>query len=617
MNKKQQEKVLRDLPSSPGVYLFKNRKGEILYIGKAKNLKRRVRSYFISGTTDSRFVAKHIHRLVADIEVVLTHSEKEALLLENNLIKEHSPRFNIKLRDDKNYLSLRLDLNAEWPKLEIIRRPKHDGALYFGPYHSASSARSTLKLVHKSFKLRSCKDGYMRNRTRPCIQHQMHRCMAPCVLEVDRGEYLRQVAYVQLFLKGRREDLIRRLKDRMEEAAARFEYERAAMFRDQIRAVEATLSPQRINTASRTDRDVVGLYRQGAEVQIAVLEFRQGRLMGRAEFYYSGQEFPENEVLSSFIMQRYREGTVIPDEVAISKPVDGLGPLSEILSERRKKKVRVMSPKRGDRAEQAEMADLNARQLLESRLKDEDAITERLGAIQRRLRLPRLPRRMECVDISHLGGTNTVGAISAVVDGEVRRNLGRTYRIRLATEGDDFAAMTEVLTRRFTRARAGDPGWETPDLLIVDGGRGQLATALAVLRELSITDQPVVALAKERAEGEEAWSDRVFLPMRKNPIHLKARVSSLHLLALARDEAHRLAVSFQRKVRRKKTLRSDLDRIPGIGPKTQRALLKHLGSVKRIREAAIQDLTAVEGVGEQMAQRIQAGLRRTTEGETT
>ena len=602
--------LLTDLPDSPGVYLMKDRTGRILYIGKAKNLKNRVRSYFVEHGGDTRFIARNTRRLVHDIEVILTASEKEALLLENNLIKTHNPRFNIKLRDDKTYPSLRLDPGAPWPTLEIVRRPKKDGAYYFGPYPSASAARQTLKIVQKSFKLRSCKDTYMRNRTRPCIQYQMHRCLAPCVLAVDRDEYAEQVAYVRLFLQGRKEALIEELRARMRACAAELAYERAAVFRNQIAAVEATLAPQHIAVAGGIDQDLIGLYREGDEVQIALLEIRAGRLTERHGFFFKEQEFPDDEMLSSFISQHYlsQEGHLVPREIVVSAPVQGAEALAELLSERREGKSEILHPKRGARVRQAETADLNAKQLFIAEHKSADETAERLAGIQSRLRLPRLPVRIECVDISHLGGTGTVGSLSVVMEGEIRKNLARVYHIKTVSGGNDFGAMKELLGRRFQRASKGEEGWEAPDLLVVDGGRGQLAVALAVLQELGVTEQPVAALAKAREETGEAAFDRVFLPNQKNPIRVRAGLSGLHLLALARDEAHRLAVSFQRRVRKKERFTSDLDRVPGVGPKTRRLLLKKFGSIKRIKAASAAEIAQVSGIGPALAARIKDEL---------
>ncbi|MCP4674808.1 MAG: excinuclease ABC subunit UvrC [Deltaproteobacteria bacterium] len=608
MNAKKLKSLFGSLPRSPGVYLMKDAKQKIIYVGKAKDLSKRVRSYFTPSTSDPRFFRANIGRLVADIEVVLTATEKEALLLENSLIKRHNPKYNIRLKDDKDYLCLKLDQRHPWPKLEVVRRPKKDGATYFGPYHAASAARETLRLVRRHFKIRSCKDRQMASRFRPCLQHQMHRCLGPCVLEVKRDEYLRHVNYVRLFLLGKRDELIDELKRQMGEAAKALEYESAAVFRDQILAVEETLTPQQVVMPGGGDQDIVGLYRQGDQVEIVILEVREGRLEGRLGFHFTGQEFPDEEILSSFIVQRYKKTSHIPDELVVSKRLHDSNALAEFLSERRGSKARVTHPRRGAKTSLTSMADLNAKQLLESNLKEEASVDERLTTIQRRLHLSRQPNRIECVDISHLGGGDTVGAISVVVDGQARRKLGRTYKVRTPVEGDDYAALKEVLTRRFIRARDKEEGWQSPDLLVVDGGRGQLGVARAVLSDLDIESQPVVSIAKERAGQDSAKSDRIFLPGRVNPVPLKARVSALHILALARDEAHRLAVRYQRKVRQKKAIGSELDRIPGVGPKLKAVLLKKLGSVKRIREASIEDLNAVPGVGPALAGKIKEAL---------
>lgn len=596
--------ILDRLPQSPGVYLMKDKQGRIVYVGKAVNLRARVRQYFTPGSSDSRVMIGTLRRRVADVDTVVTSSEKEALLLEFNLIQRHRPKFNIRLRDDKNFLCLRLDERHAWPKLELVRRPKRDGTHYFGPYHSATAARETLKLVNRHFELRSCSNRAFAGRTRPCLQHQIHRCLAPCVLEVDSEEYARQVRYVRLFLEGRRSDLVSELERRMRAAAGEMAYERAAVLRDQLRAVEQTLEPQRVTSFRRVDQDVVGLYREGDRVQIAVLVVRSGRLTGRLDFAFARQEFPDEEVLSSFLVQRYAEGVQIPHEVLVSQLLPDAAPLAELLTEERGRTVRVIHPRRGPRVDQIRMADHNAEQAFTARGSEERALEEQLAAIQRRLRLPREPRSIECVDISHLGGTNPVGAIGAVRDGRVDRRAGRTYKLHGAGEGDDYAAIAELLGRRFKRAVAGEEGWEPPDLLLIDGGRGQLSRALAVLGELGVEDQPVAALAKERAGSASAANDRVFLPGRANPIPLRAGTSPLRMLALARDEAHRLANRFQSRTRRKAAVTSELDRIPGVGPKIKSALLKQLGSLEKIRTATLEELTEVPGVGPKLAQKI-------------
>jgi excinuclease ABC subunit C len=602
------EEQLDNLPSSPGVYLMKTAQGTLVYVGKAKNLRSRVRSYFTAGRSDHRYFARHIEEIVRDIEIIVTGSEKEALLLENTLIKEHAPRFNVQLKDDKNFLSLRFDLKEEWPRIEIIRRPKKDDAQYFGPYHSARAARETLRLVQRSFKLRSCSNRYMAGRTRPCLQHQMKRCLAPCVLDVDRSEYRREVEHARLFLLGRRDELTRSLHKRMLLASETMDYEKAARFRDQLGAVELTLSPQNVLLSRSTNQDVLGIARRGDEVQIAILVIREGKLHKRLDYPLSSLELPSSEIVSSFIAQRYTTDQSIPGEIVVPLALPDARVIVEVLSERRGRPVRITHPRKGRKLEQIELAERNAHQLLESRLSQTDAMNQQLSSIQKRLKLPRLPRHIECVDISHLGGDDTVGAISVIIDGVVQRARRRNYRVRSVSGGDDYGAMREVLTRRFTRAKRADRGWAPPDLLVVDGGRGQLSIARAVLRELDLREQPVVALAKEREGHDGAETDRAYLPGRKNPIPLKARTSALHILALARDEAHRQAIGHQRRRRRKSTLESTLDGVPGIGPKLRGTLLKRFGSVKRLREASPEELAETPGVGPILAHKLHDSL---------
>ena len=597
MKEKDLKQLLDGLPASPGVYLMRGNQGKIVYVGKAINLRARVRQYFTPGTTDPRHFVRNLRQKLTSIEVVLTTSEKEALLLEYNLIKRHSPRYNLRLMDDKNFLCLKLDLDDEWPTLEMIRKPKRDDAIYYGPFPSARSARETLKVINRYFRLRSCSRRAFANRVRPCLQHQIHRCQGPCVLEVNHDEYMEQLRYVRLFMEGKKDDLIEQLRDRMAAAADEMAYERAVMYRDQIAAVEQTLAPQRITDFKDIDQDLVGFYREGDQVQVAVLEVLRGRLAEKRDFFFKGLEFPDHEIISSFLVQRYTHAMRIPHEVIVSRPLPDTAALSELLTEQRGGVVRVIHPRRGARTDQIKMADLNARQEFETHTRDREDIRERLETVQKKLRLAAIPERIECVDIAHLGGRDTVGALSAVINGKIDVKAGRIFRLKIAAGGDDYRAMGEVLTRRFARAAKSEQGWEAPDLLVVDGGRGQLSIARTVLEELGLPEQEVVALAKDQDGSGETTGDRLFLVGRKNPIPLRAQTSSLHLLAMARDEAHRLANRYQRKIRSKRTLRSALDDIPGVGPKTRRALLKAFRSVKGVRGASVEELVQVKGVG--------------------
>jgi excinuclease ABC subunit C len=437
--------------------MFQDKAGAVIYVGKAKSLRSRVRSYFQEGGSDSRYFIPILRRIVRDLETVVTATEKEAAVLENELIKKHKPRFNVKLRDDKDFLCLRLDPKADWPRLETKRRPQPDGARYFGPYHSATSARRTLHLVNKHFQLRTCTDTEMAARRRPCLQYQIKRCPAPCVKEVDRDWYGEQVRSVALFLEGRHDELTGELTDRMRQAARSMEFELAAIYRDQLKAVEAVREGQRIVSVKDVDQDVVGLYREGSLVEVELIKVRRGRVADTISFSLRGVEFPDEEVLSGFLTEYYGDAEgqvdVIPDEILVPLFPDGAEGTAEWLSERRTRKVVILVPQRGPRADLLAMARENAQHAFKEKQRQSDDIEARLEDLRERLRLPSLPRRIECCDISHLGGGDTVGSIVALLDGQNDRKHYRSFRVKTKTEGDDYAAMYEVLARRFRRGR--------------------------------------------------------------------------------------------------------------------------------------------------------------------
>jgi excinuclease ABC subunit C len=647
--------ILDALPAAPGVYIMKDRRGKTVYIGKAAVLRNRVRQYFQPASGDSRDFVPLLEGIVADIETVVTSNEKEALLLENTLIKKHQPRFNVNLKDDKNYLVLRLDPEAEWPRLEVVRRLGSDKAWYFGPYHSATSCRETLRVVNRHFQLRTCTDHVLHNRRRPCLQYQIKRCPGPCVLPVPPDAYAEQVRDVRLFLDGRSEELLQRLRARMKDAAGRTEFEQAAEIRDQVRALEVTLEEQRVVSGDFLDQDVFGYHRQGIALEIVVMAIRGGKLQGNRAFSFTGQEFPDAELLSSFIGLYYDMGAAPPDEVLLPIEIEDAALKAEWLSERRaalvaaggggrRRKVEVCVPQRGDRRRLVELAQKNAAASFASR-RNAQADTEiALGKLQRRLKLPRLPRVIECYDVSHIQGFATVASMVVFVDGRPEKSRYRTYKVRAQAaqtgdrQNDDFASMYEVLSRRFRRAREGgrepagdgDAGsWALPDLIVIDGGKGQLGMALAAARDVGIdvrpgSGLPIIGLAKERevvaAEGEAAPEaapagadkdkvkrpDRVFLPHAKDPIPIRPNSAEMFVLQHLRDEAHRFAVSFHRGQRRRLTLRSALSTIPGIGPGRQRALLRHFGSLKKIREASLEDLASVPGMSRASAAAVHA-----------
>jgi excinuclease ABC subunit C len=627
------EAKLENLPPAPGCYLFKDKKGEVLYVGKAKSLRARVRSYFQSGSSDERAMLPFLKRSVADLETIVTRSEKEAAILENNLIKEHRPRYNVKLRDDKEFLSLRLGVDHEWPRLELVRRPQQDGAKYFGPYHSATAARRTLHLVEKHFQLRTCSDREMQSRKRPCLKYQIKRCPGPCVYDVDKELYAQQVNAVALFLQGRHDELSAELRQRMQDASSKFEFELAAIYRDQLHAVTSVREAQTVVAHTDGDQDVVGIYREGDLVELAVMLVRAGRVVDLASVSTRHVEIPDDEVVATFLREHYGEGgpgsAHIPDEVLVPVLPDGADGVAEWLTERRaaaesatgrRAAVQLFAPQRGPRRQLLELALSNARHAFEEKRRAEDDIDERLARVQERLRLPTLPRRIECSDISHLGGRDTVGAVVALLNGLPDKKRYRTYHVKGVAEGDDYGAMYQVLSRRFRRGKVAaesasegtgaategqaeatgtdaDDTWSLPDLFVVDGGRGQLAVALAAAHDLGLHDLCIVGLAKERESPlGEKLVDRVYLPGQKNPIPLRPNSPELFLLARARDEAHRFSNRGRKKVGKRRRFESTLDSVKGIGPKSRTALLQAFGSVDAIRDASDEALLGVAGV---------------------
>ncbi|HET6281687.1 MAG TPA: excinuclease ABC subunit UvrC [Polyangia bacterium] len=687
--------ILENIPAAPGVYIMKDRRGKTVYIGKAAVLRNRVRQYFQAASGDNRDFVPLLEGIVGDIETVITSNEKEALLLENTLIKKHQPRFNVNLKDDKNFLVLRLDPNGEWPRLEVVRRLGEDGAHYFGPYHSASSCREALRVVNRHFQLRTCTDHVLHNRRRPCLQYQIKRCPAPCVLPVSRDEYGDQVRDVRLFLEGKSDQLMERLTSRMKEAATGTQFERAADIRDQIRALETTLEEQRVVSNDFLDQDVFGFFRQGIALEIVVMSIRQGKLLGSRGFSFTGQEFPDAELLSSFIGLYYDMNVAPPDEVLLPFAIDDAEVKAEWLSDKRpprRRRVEITVPQRSDRKKLVELAQKNAAASFASRRNAREDTELALGKLQRRLKLPRLPRVIECYDISHIQGFATVASMVVFVDGRPEKSRYRTYKVRTPGQtgsgsqqrNDDFASMYEVLSRRFRRAREapeGDDSWALPDLIVIDGGKGQLGMALAAARDVGIdvrigTGLPIIGLAKERdfdgvadglADGlandhdvgppdpgkptvdssleipveappveappaeeppgeppaakkskggnkkrdeKTRRPDRVFLPHAKDAIPIRPNTAEMFILQHLRDEAHRFAITFHRGQRKRLTLRSALSAIPGIGDGRQRLLLRHFGSLKKIREASLDDLAAVPGINRKVAEAVFAWCQR-------
>ncbi|QGY40614.1 excinuclease ABC subunit UvrC [Pseudodesulfovibrio cashew] len=591
--------ISSDYPDSPGVYLMKNARGRIIYVGKAKRLRRRLASYFQKNaghTPKTRALVANVRQ----VDILLTGTEKEALLLENGLIKKHRPRYNVVLKDDKQYVLFRLDKQSRFPRLSITRKVTRDGSVYFGPFTSAAAARATWKLLGKVFPLRKCSDHVFRNRVRPCLYHDIHQCLAPCVKDVDHTMYMDQVRRVEMLLSGKSGELVEMLRRRMEEASERLEFELAAACRDQIRAVQKTVEGQVAVIHDNRDRDVIGLGENENGLGLGLLFVRRGRLLDEKQFFWPGLTLDEGpEVLESFLLQYYRTGRFIPSVIIAPHDVED-GALAEVLAERRAAPVRIAPPQSTQEKKLLEIARSVARQARQ----DKDTISRRLMKV---LRLRQEPLRIECIDASHLGGTGM--RVGQVVFEEGRRNkeASRVYSFPdLEGSGDDYAALA-AWTRR--RLESGPP-W--PDLVLIDGGRGQLSAVEAALGECadeefeSCWELAAIAKGPSRRAGE--LDDQIFRPGRKNPMPLKSGGAELLFLQMVRDTAHRFVLGRQRKARKKAVLSSELTSLPGIGPKTARILWDRFGSLDAMLEADAADLRALPGVGRKKGEQIHAAL---------
>ncbi len=596
----------------PGVYLLKDRHGKVIYVGKAKSLRTRVRTYFRGG--DERSQVRFLMQRVTDLETLVTSNDKEAFILENNLIKQYKPRYNIRLKDDKSYVSVKVTTQDEWPRILVTRKIVKDGGKYFGPYASAYSVRETLDTIRKVIPLRTCSDGVFRNRSRPCLEYQIKRCLGPCCLAVDPAEYQRHLREAIMLLEGKSQQLVRQLEDEMRQAADELRFEDAARVRDQIRAVARTQEKQQMVSHWGDDQDVFGLYREGGFIEAQVLFVRQGKLTGNQAYSFEDFEFPDAEILESLLTQFYQGERDIPTEVLVPVDLEDAAVRAEYLSERKGKRVDILRPQRGDKVRLLEMAAENAAQSFRER-QDAGRKRERMSEeLQRRLHLRNAPKRIECFDISNIQGRLAVGSMVTFDEGEPDKSRYRRFRIKTVPGADDFRMMYEVLQRRFARAKQEG---SYPDLLVVDGGKGQLNVALEVLRELDIQEVDAVGLAKDRVDRapratELAHSEeRVFLPGRKNPVVLTRNSTALFLLQRVRDEAHRFAITYHRQLRSKERLRSAVDAIPGIGSTRRKRLLRHFGSVQRIRDASVEALAAVPGISAALAQQIKTALSET------
>ena len=613
---------VRALPERPGVYLLRDARTRVLYVGKAKRLRSRVRSYFGSGRGLERRV-RSLAEQVATIDHIVTSNEAEALLLEASLVKRHQPSYNVRLKDDKHYPYLKVDVQNPWPRITIARRVEDDGARYFGPYASAGSVRSALEVAKKLFPWRSCTKTISGNDPRPCLDYYIKRCIAPCTSYCTPAEYAEVIDHTILFLEGRSDEVLRHVEGQMNAAAEALDFEHAARLRDQAHSIRTVTEPQQMATSAPLDADAFALARTGDEACVQVFFVRGVQVADTDSFTLAGAgDATDGEVLGAFLAQFYESATYVPRTVLLSGAPDDRDGLAAMLRKRRGNAVDIRVPQRGELRALMATVEENAREAMATHhtrwLADQDKTHAALTALQEELDLPAPPARIECYDISTIQGTNTVASMVVFRDGSPATGEYRRFRIKTVKGQDDFAAMSEVLTRRFKRLAArrraelsgeaapaaqdeqSSPWDATPGLVIIDGGKGQLSAALDVMRDLGLTDVPVCGLAKREEE--------IFVQDLDAPIRLPRTSQALYMMQRARDEAHRFAITYHRKLRGKAAQRSVLDSIPGIGPKRRRTLLRKFGSVSGVREAPVDEIAATVGFTRRLAETVKRSL---------
>jgi len=600
---------LTHLPSSPGVYLMKDAEGNILYVGKAANLHQRVRSYFSTGQK----LSPKLERMVARIDgfdFFVTTSEQEALILELNLIKRHRPRYNVRLKDDKTFPYLKIDINEDWPRVYITRRLEENGGRYFGPFASAKSIRQTLKVLKGIFPFRSCRKSITGTDKRPCLEYHIHHCLGPCIGAVSKTEYAEVIKQVILFLEGKQEMVVQELQGKMEKAAEALDFGKAALLRDQIQAIDRVIEGQRIATTVSGEQDVIAFASDKDQAYVQVFFIRSGKLIGRESFVLQGvrSEQPE-QIMTNFIKQFYAYAPHIPPLLLLQHPVEERAIIESWLQSKRGAKIHIQVPRRGTKKQLVRIVAENAQhgmeQLKIKQLAAPAALTTALAEIKGELHLPRLPSRMEGYDISNIQGTMAVGSMVVFEEGRPKPPHYRRFRIKTVSGANDYAMLQEVIKRRFKRSLKSDAStpntWAIlPDLVLIDGGKGQLNSVLTAMRDVGANSVPTASLAKENEE--------IFVPRKREPIILPRSSLGLQLLQRLRDEAHRFALGYHQKIRRRQTFASVLDTIPGIGPKRKRALLKQFGSVQAIREAPMEELATTRGMSKKLAQKIKEHL---------
>ena len=586
--------TLKNIPQGSGVYLFKDKLGKIVYIGKAKNLHKRINSYFSKARNQPyklSLLLKTAHR----IDHIETVTEKEALILEGNLIKKYRPKYNVTLKDDANYPLLKLDITTEYPRLTIVRRMKNDGAVYFGPFTSASAVRSTLRLIGPIFPLRKCTTKGIPKRSRPCLNYQLGRCLAPCCLNVRVEDYQEIVDQVKLFLEGRSKELISKLRKIMRNAAKELNFEKSARIRDQIKAIEKTVERQTIVSTRMKDQDIIGLSYLDNEAGIVMLLVRSGYMVGSKNYVIHYKWENPGEILEAFLKQYYRDKKFIPPDIILSESINDTQLLSSWLTERAGKKISISSPTRGDKKKLVNIAIKNAKNILQKRQKsDQSAILEQAKII---CNLKRRPNHIEGIDISNLKGAHAVASLVTFIEGLPKKSAYRNYKIKEVMGIDDYSMIAEVVKRRLKK---GTP----PDLLVIDGGKGHLSVVMKTIGDLDLAIPPD-ALSIAKADKEKPGDiDKIFLSNRKNPLILSRNHPVLSLFMRIRDETHRRAISYHRKIRKKQLIGSELEMIPGIGEKRKKVLLKNLGDIQSVSKANIADLERISGISHVLAKNI-------------
>lgn len=601
------EKILditKSFPASFGVYIIKDQDDKPIYIGKAKNLKSRVRSYFSKDKNDRHQIPYMVNEAVS-VDYLVTKTESEALLVENSLIKRHKPKYNIRLKDDKTYSSLRLSINEKYPRLAFTRKIREDGALYFGPFASGETLKQTSRLVRKLFPVRDCSDEkFARHKHRPCLSYFIKLCSGPCANKISEKRYNDLVEQTAVFLRGERKELIKIIKASMKKAAEQTNYEDAAYYRDQLKYIEKNVEVEKLISSSLLDKDIVGFFHENDSYEFTVLFSRDGAIVDKADFSVKGFNMKSEDVLREFLGRFYYAERYIPSEVLVQSDIYDSSVYSKWLTEIRGKKADVISPKRGEKLRLIQMAIDNAKESFLRKQNERKRGDSLLESLKKSLSLKHLPKTIECFDISNIQGNQGVASLVRFKEGKSDKNRYRRYKIKTVSGPNDYASMYEVIFRRCLRSE--QKGWNLPDLILIDGGKGQLNVALNALKDCGVDDKvDIASIAKIRKNDEV---DKIYIPGNKNPIVLNEDKKSIFFLMRIRDEAHRFAITYHKGLRNKLTLKSQIDSIPGVGKKRKLELFKHFGSIEKIKMATIEELSEVKGMNKKAAKNIKETL---------